>query len=42
VAEFMTGAVIALDGGRDNWMGPWPPSWAADEIGRPVAEERRA
>jgi citronellol/citronellal dehydrogenase len=41
IADFVTGAVIALDGGRDNWLGPWPPRWAADEAGKPLAEDRR-
>ncbi len=34
LADFMTGAVIPLDGARDNWRGAWPPAWMA-------AEERR-
>jgi citronellol/citronellal dehydrogenase len=34
LADFMTGAVIPLDGARDNWRGEYPPAWMA-------AEERR-
>jgi citronellol/citronellal dehydrogenase len=40
-AAFMTGAVLPLDGGRENWLGPWPPPEMLDEEGRPPAEERR-
>ena len=40
-AGFMTGAILPLDGGRENWLGPWPPPGMVDEEGRPPAEERR-
>jgi citronellol/citronellal dehydrogenase len=40
-AEFLTGAVIPLDGGRDNWLGAWPSGRDADAAGKPLAEERR-
>jgi citronellol/citronellal dehydrogenase len=39
--DYFSGAVLTLDGGRDNWFGTWPPGGLADESGRPVAEERR-
>jgi len=39
--DFFSGATITIDGGRDNWAGPWPPAAIADEGGDPVAEERR-
>jgi citronellol/citronellal dehydrogenase len=39
--DYFSGAVLTLDGGRDNWFGSWPPGGLADESGRPVAEERR-
>lgn len=39
--DFHTGSVISIDGGRDNWLGPWPPTQLLTEEGRPVAEERR-
>jgi NAD(P)-dependent dehydrogenase (short-subunit alcohol dehydrogenase family) len=39
--DFFSGAVLTLDGARDNWFGPWPPPGAADATGEPFAEERR-
>lgn len=39
-ASFLSGAVIPLDGARDNWLGSWPPRWASDSTGKPVAEKR--
>ncbi|HSI82094.1 MAG TPA: SDR family oxidoreductase [Solirubrobacterales bacterium] len=39
--DFVSGAVLTVDGGRDNWFGPWPPPGIADEAGGPLAEERR-
>jgi citronellol/citronellal dehydrogenase len=39
--DFFSGTTITIDGGRDNWAGPWPPEAIADEGGTPVAEERR-
>jgi citronellol/citronellal dehydrogenase len=39
--DFFSGTTITIDGGRDNWAGPWPPEAIADETGSPVAEERR-
>ena len=39
--DFFSGAVITIDGARDNWFGPWPPPGLTDESGTPVAEERR-
>jgi citronellol/citronellal dehydrogenase len=39
--DFISGAVVTIDGGRDNWLGAWPPATAADEEGRPLAEARR-
>jgi citronellol/citronellal dehydrogenase len=41
-ADFVSGAVLSIDGARDNWFGPWPPPGMADESGTPVAEERRS
>jgi citronellol/citronellal dehydrogenase len=40
--DFFSGAVLTIDGARDNWFGPWPPPGAATEAGEPLAEERRA
>jgi citronellol/citronellal dehydrogenase len=39
--NYFSGAVLTLDGGRDNWFGSWPPGGLVDEAGRPPAEERR-
>jgi NAD(P)-dependent dehydrogenase (short-subunit alcohol dehydrogenase family) len=39
--DFFSGAVLTIDGARDNWFGAWPPAGAADEAGEPLAEERR-
>jgi NAD(P)-dependent dehydrogenase (short-subunit alcohol dehydrogenase family) len=39
--DYFSGAVLTLDGARDNWFGSWPPGGLADEGGRPLAEERR-
>ena len=39
--DYFSGAVLTLDGARDNWFGPWPPGALADESGKPLAEERR-
>jgi citronellol/citronellal dehydrogenase len=39
--DFLSGAVLSIDGARDNWFGPWPPPGLTDESGTPVAEERR-
>jgi NAD(P)-dependent dehydrogenase (short-subunit alcohol dehydrogenase family) len=39
--DFVSGAVLTLDGARDNWFGSWPPAGAADAEGAPLAEERK-
>jgi citronellol/citronellal dehydrogenase len=39
--DFFSGTTITIDGGRDNWAGPWPPEAIADESGTPVAEKRK-
>jgi citronellol/citronellal dehydrogenase len=39
--DYCTGAIFTMDGGRDNWFGPWPPVGLTDESGKPLAEERR-
>lgn len=39
--DFYSGTTITIDGGRDNWAGPWPPEAITTESGDPVAEERR-
>jgi citronellol/citronellal dehydrogenase len=40
--DYLSGAVLTMDGARDNWFGPWPPPGLADDAGKPLAEERRA
>jgi citronellol/citronellal dehydrogenase len=39
--DYCTGAIFTMDGGRDNWFGPWPPMGLTDDAGKPLAEERR-
>jgi citronellol/citronellal dehydrogenase len=39
--DFFSGAVLTLDGARDNWFGSWPPPGATGEAGEPLAEERK-
>jgi citronellol/citronellal dehydrogenase len=39
--DYHSGAVVTVDGARDDWLGPWPPPELADEGGKPLAEERR-
>jgi NAD(P)-dependent dehydrogenase (short-subunit alcohol dehydrogenase family) len=39
--DYFSGAVLTLDGARDNWFGAWPPGGLADEGGKPLAEERQ-
>ena len=39
--DFFSGAVLTIDGARDNWFGSWPPSGAADDAGAPLTEERK-
>jgi citronellol/citronellal dehydrogenase len=39
--DYFSGAVLTLDGARDNWFGAWPPGGMADERGAPLREERR-
>ncbi len=37
----LSGAVLTVDGARDNWFGPWPPGEIADPGGEVPTEERR-
>jgi citronellol/citronellal dehydrogenase len=37
----MSSSTITLDGARDNWFGPWPPTGLVDETGEVPTEERR-
>ncbi len=38
--DFFSGAVVTIDGARDNWFGSWPPG-TYGESGEPPAEERK-
>ena len=38
--DFVSGAVLTVDGARDNWFGAWPPAAASDADGKPLAEQR--
>lgn len=40
--DYFSGAVLTIDGARDNWFGRGPPGGLTDEGGKPLAEERRA
>lgn len=37
----LDGSVVTLDGGVDNWTGPWPPPAMVDDEGAVPTEERR-
>ena len=39
--DYYSGTTITLDGGRDDWFGPWPPERLAARGGELPAEERR-
>jgi len=39
--DFYSGAILTMDGARDNWLGPWPPTSIVDTGGNPLAEERK-
>jgi citronellol/citronellal dehydrogenase len=39
--DYFSGAILTLDGARDNWFGAWPPGGLTDAAGKPLAEERR-
>jgi citronellol/citronellal dehydrogenase len=39
--DFTSGAVLTVDGARDNYEGGWPRATVADEQGRPLTEARR-
>jgi citronellol/citronellal dehydrogenase len=39
--DYFSGAVLTIDGARDNWFGPWPPGGLTDESGKPLTEERK-
>ena len=37
----LSGSTVTLDGGIDNWQGPWPPVGLVDDEGTVPTEERR-
>ena len=37
----LSGSVVTLDGGADNWFGPWPPPTIVDDAGAVPTEDRR-
>jgi len=37
----LSGSVVTLDGGADNWWGPWPPPHITDDAGTVPTEARR-
>ena len=39
--DFYSGSVLTMDGSRDNWLGPWPPTQLIDDAGKPVSEDRK-
>jgi citronellol/citronellal dehydrogenase len=39
--DYFSGAILTIDGARDNWFGRWPPGGMAGESGEPLAEERK-
>jgi citronellol/citronellal dehydrogenase len=41
IGRALSGSVVTLDGGADNWWGPWPPPSITDDAGTVPTEERR-
>ena len=39
--DYLSGAILTIDGARDNWFGAWPPGRLTDDAGKPLAEERK-
>src|ERR671925_1785192 len=39
--DYLSGAVLTLDGARDNWFGAWSPGGLTGEGGKPLAEKRK-
>jgi citronellol/citronellal dehydrogenase len=39
--DYLSGAILTIDGARDNWFGSWPPGGMTDDAGKPLAEERK-
>jgi citronellol/citronellal dehydrogenase len=41
LGQAFNGSTVTLDGARDNWFGPWPPTGLVDESGEVPTEARR-
>lgn len=41
LGRLFTGTTVTLDGGADNWFGPWPPPHLTADTGEVPTEERR-
>jgi citronellol/citronellal dehydrogenase len=39
--DYLSGAILTIDGARDTWFGAWPPGRLTDDSGKPLAEERK-
>jgi citronellol/citronellal dehydrogenase len=39
--DYLSGAILTIDGARDNWFGAWPPGGLTDDAGKPLAEQRK-
>lgn len=40
--DFYSGSVLTMDGARDDWLGPWPPTQLMTAEGDPLSEERKS
>jgi citronellol/citronellal dehydrogenase len=40
MAHALSGSTVTLDGGADNWFGPWPPEVITDDAGDVPTEQR--
>src|SRR5918995_5140717 len=40
--DYLSGAILTIDGARDNWFGAWPPGGLTGEGGRPPPPAARA
>jgi citronellol/citronellal dehydrogenase len=40
--DYFSGAIVTIDGARDNWFRQWPPGAITDESGKPLAVARGA
>ena len=40
--DYLSGAVLTIDGARDNWFGAWPPGGLTDEAGQAAGRGAQA